>query len=285
MTTNNPYSAFLFSIWNGQTYFVANCYFNNLYVYGNLIDNNGDLLMVNSELRGLVLQSNKCVFNNSKKMWVYNTNIEATFNKIFLNDTSYYGKSTSIDFRLVNSIAYTFYDTVIHNKVYNPMYTEYVTNNISNKSISGPNSVSNCSVLYNSLYNPTNAVLIDKGVTPMGVTQFPIKDYFGYPRVAGSSIDIGYSEYQVTTDVQVSNISNSVEAVKMYPNPSAGSIHIQSNDDVEIQIMDQTGQVYIETQLDKGDNNIDVNQLTNGIYFIHFKNKNDLKVQKLIIQK
>lgn len=284
MTVVNPGKAFLFSIWNGQNYYVANCKFNNIYGTGNLIDNDGNLFLANSEFTLPLIPEGKSVFSNTRKLWVYNSNINAINNKVFLNDTSWYAVNNSIEFRLVNSIVYSLNDTIIYNKVKPTNFTSFISNNISNKNIEGTNSISNCTIPYTILYDDAYDYIYNKGLTPSGITQYPVIDYFGAPRVMAGTVDIGMKEYQVTTDVFATSPS-SISSIKAFPNPTAGVVNILSDEKTNIQIVDQEGQVVYEHSIEKGVTTLELNQLKNGVYFIRYLSDTISRVDKLIVMK
>ena len=69
----------------------------------------------------------------------------------------------------------------------------------------------------------------------------------------------------------------------IYPNPVTSELNIQLsvNKIFEIEIINSLGNTIIKT---KNVNNIDVSALSNGIYFIMLKNKDDLFIQRFIKQ-
>jgi len=283
MSTNNPYSATLFSIWSGQTYYLANNIFDNIYSTGNLIMNSGDLFIANCTFTNLIGLNSKPLFNNSKKLWVYNSNIQSNGNIPFLNDTSYYGK-VAIDFSLVNSIVYTQQDTVVKNKVYAPSFTSLVSNNISNRSISGPNSVSGCAIPYENLYDDAYSIIHNKGFTPVGVSQYPVVDLYGFPRVADGIVDIGAKEYRQTVTTGIfKNQSNTSFIV--YPNPAQEIIHFKSIDNGTIRIVDYDGNEYYAGKIEVGENVFDIKQLHAGMYLVSISIKDETRVEKLVVIK
>lgn len=282
MSGNNTGLAILFSVWDGQTLFAANNRIDNIFTSGNLIDNNGDMFVANCTFEHLFLQNSKSVFNNSKKLWVYNSNISANYNIPFLNDTSYYS-SKSIEFRAINNIVYTIQDTVVKNKAKPGIIVSDISNNISNKKISGANSVSDCAIPYNNLYDEGYSIIYNKGLTPAGITQYPVIDLYGNPRVFAGSVDIGIKEYQLTTAILKAQSNASV--ANIYPNPAQGLVHIQSIDNGSLSIVDGTGNVFYTARLETGENIVDISQLHAGIYFVSVSIQDDTVVKKLIVSK
>lgn len=281
LSVNNPGLATLFSIWNGQTLFAANNTINNIYSPGNLIDNNGDMFIANCSFENLFIQNSKSVFNNSKQLWVYNSNISANNNIPFLNDTSYYS-STSMDFRSINNIVYTIQDTVVKNKAKPGILVSDISNNISNKKITGANSVSDCAIPYNNLYDDGYSIIYNKGLTPAGITQYPVIDLYGNPRVSAGSVDIGVKEYQLITGVLQAESNTSTI---LYPNPAQGLVHIKSVDMGSMSIVDGTGKVFYMSKLERGENSIDISQLHEGIYFVSLSINGNTSVKKLVVVK
>lgn len=78
--------------------------------------------------------------------------------------------------------------------------------------------------------------------------------------------------------------------VNIFPNPSSGIFYFQLNTDIphdlEIQVLDMSGKM-VHTQKATQDNTLDLNHLTNGIYFTRFASKSQAlnTVQKLILSK
>ena len=281
MSVNNPYSATLFSIWSNQTYYLANNVFDNIYSYGNLISNSGDLFVANCTFTNLIGQNSKPLFNNSKKIWVYNSNINSNGNIPFLNDTSYYGK-VAIDFSLVNSIVYTQQDTILKNKIYAQSFVSLVRNNISNKSISGPNSVSACAIPFDNLYDDAYLIIYNKGFTPVGINQYPVVDLYDFPRVVDGIIDIGAKEYQHTVTTGIFNNQSNTSLV-VYPNPAQEIIHFKSIDNGTMRIVDCNGKEYYTEKIEAGDNVFDIHQLHVGMYFVNITIKDETSVVKLVV--
>jgi len=283
MTINDQGQASLFSNWNGQTLYLANNTIDNIYSYGNIIDNAGDMFIANCAFTNLFIQNSQNIFHNGQKLWVYNSNINANYTIPFFNDTLLVG-STGVDFRLLNSIVYTQQDTIIKNTV-NPVgLVSVVSNNISNQNINGPNSISGCTIPYTNLYDDAYSIIYNKGLTPVGITQFPSTDLFGNPRVAGGIIDIGVKEYQyqITTGLIATQTKN---PINVYPNPTNGVFHINSIGVGSVTIFDCGGRIVFNGKLEVGENTFDTIQLSPGIYVVSSTINEDNLVNKLIVIK
>jgi hypothetical protein len=281
MTINNPGKAILFSVWGGQTLYAANNTIGNIFTYGNLVDNAGDMFIANCEFDTLSIQNSKSIFNNNKKLWVYNCNINANYTIPFLNDTSYFG-SVDIDFNLVNSIIYTQQDTIVKNKIKSGNSPFFITNNISNKKISGMNSVSECTIPYANLYGDAYSIMYNKGFTPSNISQYPLVDLFGKPRIINGIVDIGVKEYQITTAIFSGSTSNTIS---IYPNPTQRFVYIKSADVGSMRITDCNGRVYLNEAVQVGENVFDIYALPADMYFVSVTVNDTTMVNKLVVMK
>ncbi|MHB8261385.1 MAG: T9SS type A sorting domain-containing protein [Bacteroidia bacterium] len=71
----------------------------------------------------------------------------------------------------------------------------------------------------------------------------------------------------------------------MYPNPTNGSISIQSTKELaDIVIYNSLGEIMLEQTMSK--TTIDISSLQNGVYFITLKDKQQqtISTQKIIVQ-
>ncbi|MBK9633451.1 MAG: T9SS type A sorting domain-containing protein [Bacteroidetes bacterium] len=61
-----------------------------------------------------------------------------------------------------------------------------------------------------------------------------------------------------------------VDKIKLFPNPASDYLVIdnQSNESIQVKILNNIGQTNSIIKLEKGNNRIDLNELNNGIYFI-----------------
>lgn len=96
---------------------------------------------------------------------------------------------------------------------------------------------------------------------------------------------------QIYYVIEYDSIPNSIEGIEqnnieIFPNPAIDEINI-NNVDFEFntaEIFDITGKLIISTELNSGNNNIDLAKIKTGIYFIKFSNEESTEVKKLIIE-
>lgn len=88
------------------------------------------------------------------------------------------------------------------------------------------------------------------------------------------------------TETSIANISKTND-VLIYPNPSSGTINFLNKTDnfSSLKIFSVNGTLVFQKNLQEDDNNINVEHLSNGIYFIELKCNNTNQISKLIIQK
>jgi hypothetical protein len=75
--------------------------------------------------------------------------------------------------------------------------------------------------------------------------------------------------------------------LSMYPNPSNGLLVIDNtqNENVNISIMEMTGELIHSDLVEMGQHTININHLASGHYLVKFSNKNAVRVEKLLIVK
>jgi len=92
------------------------------------------------------------------------------------------------------------------------------------------------------------------------------------------------TDYQITGEEEYERPNR---IVNMYPNPSSGivTIELQNNNKTSIQLLSITGQVIREeAAVSQMKLNLDVSNLTNGLYFVTTKNDMGRQTVKLVIQ-
>lgn len=97
--------------------------------------------------------------------------------------------------------------------------------------------------------------------------------------------DISEDSTDVILKELLSNEQNSLSqkaSVKIYPNPFGDYIIVESPDDDEILIQEPTGRIVMQQKILKGQNRIQSERLTGGIYFVRFVNQS--QTVKLIKQ-
>lgn len=111
----------------------------------------------------------------------------------------------------------------------------------------------------------------------------PIIDLDGNPRIIGSAVDMGCYEYPYATRILSSKNKFFIE---VYPNPSSNFIRIEYSDDLTIkklEIIDIYGNIvrrsnYISKELD-------ISNLSNGIYILNFLLDNEKQIVRRFIKK
>jgi hypothetical protein len=79
---------------------------------------------------------------------------------------------------------------------------------------------------------------------------------------------------------------NEIGLVNLYPNPAAGSIHIElsKNNNCNLSIIDVAGKTQMSNTLSDLNNTVDISALQSGIYFVRLQNNETQKVVRLVVQ-
>ncbi len=76
-----------------------------------------------------------------------------------------------------------------------------------------------------------------------------------------------------------------LSGVNIYPNPSNGEFFIQTNKDLQLQLINELGQVIKTLNLNtSNDHKVQVSDLAKGIYFIVSQNNGEAQAQKIIVR-
>ena len=89
---------------------------------------------------------------------------------------------------------------------------------------------------------------------------------------AASSWEIGY--VKVTAAATVSVSENQKASVSLYPNPVRDQVSFLLEDNAEVSFFDMTGRMVGTTQCEAGQNQINVSELVNGVYFVNIRYAN-----------
>jgi hypothetical protein len=124
----------------------------------------------------------------------------------------------------------------------------------------------------------SSSICINNGDTTGISLLIPSTDLDGNPRYVGT-IDIGPYEYQGITN---RNESTKVkETVIVYPNPAKDKIYIRTNGKEEFAFMyDVYG-----NKVKSGKNEIDISDLSEGVYFVTVKTTEGVATKKVIVQR
>ena len=72
------------------------------------------------------------------------------------------------------------------------------------------------------------------------------------------------------------------DSISIYPNPTSEMIYIKSNVSSNYHLYNMIGQKIISGQINEGDNELNLRQYSNGIYFIKFIKNNRDYTKKII---
>ena len=86
------------------------------------------------------------------------------------------------------------------------------------------------------------------------------------------------SKYKHSTN----NNENSKNSIKIYPNPSKGVYSIVVEKDFEMNLLDLTGRKVLSMNIMPGTNRLDIQYLSDGIYYLQLTNNIDNKTIKII---
>ena len=86
----------------------------------------------------------------------------------------------------------------------------------------------------------------------------------------------------VTVEPGLSIEENILENINIYPNPTANVLYIKSNYSLDYDMFNIVGQKIISGQINEGDNELNLRQYSNGIYFIKFIKNNRVYTKKII---
>lgn len=133
--------------------------------------------------------------------------------------------------------------------------------------------------------NGTGDLLIDDDIfayTPVldnkyhmkGIVHYSFDEFKVLPRSAEDISDI--------TGIQDMNIIDFV----LYPNPTTGmlTIEIVGSDNAEVDVLNIQGQVIKTVRLNNGENNLDISELNQGIYFVKVKTETGQNIRRVVLQ-
>jgi Zn-dependent metalloprotease len=118
------------------------------------------------------------------------------------------------------------------------------------------------------------------------------KDLYGetsnaYHSVRNAWYAVGIGEADTTPPIlAVNDIDINAQHLKLYPNPASGHMTITSDiaQNVNAQIINAVGVKVMDINIHKGTNNINIESLAKGLYFVKYDNGNKGYVQKLSVQ-
>lgn len=94
---------------------------------------------------------------------------------------------------------------------------------------------------------------------------------------------VDYTEYVVLeNNININEVEQS--QINLYPNPANDFVSVSANDLYKISVYDITGKVIKVVQMSSNIQNIDLSQLTQGIYTFVFENNSNIEVKKVIVE-
>lgn len=260
-----------------------------------------NVLVADNDINLAALDIYREDFNNGNILDVVINN--STFINNIYNNT--YGNSItasgdgSVNLNINNSI---FWQNTVNGTVstrdisdgLNSTYDVFIRNSIANVSSNagtkGTFSTTNVTSLdpatddlnLDAQYKPTSAstYIVDQGDNAYyNVALFGDLDVSGNDRVFNTTIDLGAYEYNST--LSIDDVSLNENSAKLYPNPVMNKLFIKSTEKVEsITIYNIRGQLVKQTNtINKG---IEVSNLSNGLYMIQIKTKNNTINKKFL---
>ena len=115
------------------------------------------------------------------------------------------------------------------------------------------------------------------GVFALNVTAHG-NDIFAADGISGIQI-YNHDALFTGTDYDSIDISDN----NIFPNPSNGIINFDIKDAFEAVIFDQAGRFITKEKLDTGQTELNLSALPNGVYFLKFKTKDGLQLEKIVI--
>ena len=100
--------------------------------------------------------------------------------------------------------------------------------------------------------------------------------------VTNSSGNTSSCEATVTVEAGLNIEEIMFDSISIYPNPTSEMIYIKSNVSSNYHLYNMVGQKIISGQINEGDNELNLRQYSNGIYFIKFIKNNRVYTKKII---
>jgi len=104
--------------------------------------------------------------------------------------------------------------------------------------------------------------------------------------VTNSSGNTSSCEATVTVEAGLNiNDNNLINSLSIYPNPTSEVLFINSNYSCDYELINMVGQKIISGRIVEGNNELNLREYSNGVYFIKFKENNKVYSKKIILNK
>jgi hypothetical protein len=103
--------------------------------------------------------------------------------------------------------------------------------------------------------------------------------------VTDSAGNTNTCEATVNVEAGLSIEENMFDSIRIYPNPTSENIYIRSNNSFDYELFNMLGQRIKSGNLLEGNNEINVKNYSEGIYFINFSRENKKYTKKIVIKK
>ncbi len=211
---------------------------------------------------------NNIFYTNSQNILITRDNISP-----FSNDTIDYNcwytpnnDSNSIKITWGASTFTTFSNYVLQTGM--ESHSKYAAPQLTNDVVSSPN-----------FHLLSGSPCIDKG-NPEFTQGTGETDYYGDNRVVNTHVDIGASEYSSSTSVN--NLPDMDKDISIHSNPSSSYITIEMRQQAVIEIFNIKGQLIKTIATNCIKSNIDISDLSSGVYVLKARTVNGVGVEKFV---
>ena len=113
---------------------------------------------------------------------------------------------------------------------------------------------------------------------------FPIGEPVAEACVNGGQLSQGFhQEWAIVTAVDDPMVQ--LLEAKVYPNPTAGILQVETEESGNALLMDAQGHMIRRIKLEEGKNELNMTDISTGIYFLQLQSADELKMQSFKIHK
>jgi hypothetical protein len=116
-----------------------------------------------------------------------------------------------------------------------------------------------------------------------------------FTAIGNYTVDLTVTDYASNSDMATANVEvidstvgineQEVKGLEIYPNPTSGQLSLQANEPIKnVLISDVLGKQVFNGNPNNTKINLNLNQLTKGIYFVRVKTDNAMSVRKLVVK-